>query len=302
MLSHVSLRNFQSWKSLDLELGRITVIVGRGNAGKSALVRALKYALTNKGGDGFIRHGEEEAVVGMAIDDHTLVWRKRRGKGGEYDLDGHEYVKTGTTVPAEVVAATGVRGVSIDASETLYPQIHAQFDAPFIVKASGTKRARILGKLTKLDVLVQAQMLARKDNDRASREQEGLAAEEQRLQDAFDGLVDVPAMKRDYDRLPGLILVNTYARQAAEAADMLVDAGAKRERYAKLDAAVAKAEETVDVYAKAYEAHEAYQAIVKQYADSTFRFDRAEEECQSLEAEYKGACDAQGLCATCPIR
>src|SRR3990172_7353929 len=96
MLSHVSLRNFQSWKELDLELGRITVIVGRGNAGKSALLRALKYALTNKGGDGFIRHGQEEAVVGMAIDDHTLIWRKTKGKGGEYELDGNLFTKTGT--------------------------------------------------------------------------------------------------------------------------------------------------------------------------------------------------------------
>jgi len=302
MLSHASLRNFQSWKALDIELGRITVIVGRGNAGKSAFVRALKYALTNKGGDGFIRHGEEEAAVGMVIDDHMLAWRKTKGKGGEYELDGAVYTKTGTTVPAEVVEATGIRGVSIDSTETLYPQINAQFDQPFIVKASGTKRARILGKLTKLDVLVQAQMLARKDADRASRELEGLDAEAERVKSAMLLLPDVPALVRDYASLPALLLVNVQARDAYEAAETLQGYQAKRDQYDRLNTAVEKMEAAYNAYSQGTTANESYQSVVREYADSALKYDRAEEACAEIEAEYRAACDEIGLCSTCPLR
>ena len=69
MLNRLRIRNFQSLEDIDLELGQFTVIIGESDTGKSAIIRALKYALINKVGTGFIRHGEKQAAVELTFED-----------------------------------------------------------------------------------------------------------------------------------------------------------------------------------------------------------------------------------------
>lgn len=49
-LSRIKIQNFRSIKSLDLELGSTTVFIGPNNAGKTAILDAIRIALTRKWG------------------------------------------------------------------------------------------------------------------------------------------------------------------------------------------------------------------------------------------------------------
>ena len=138
MITNLSLRNFQSHEKLDLEIEPITMFVGRGDAGKSAIKRAITYALQNRGGDGFIRLGKDACRVGITFDDtEFLMWEKKRGKGATYltscvsNGETLEYNKTGQTVPPEIVDQFRFRGIEIDKNTVIWPQLQGQHDRPY---------------------------------------------------------------------------------------------------------------------------------------------------------------------------
>ena len=170
MITSLSIRDFQSIKEADLDLGPLTVIVGAGNAGKTAAVRALKALTLNRTGTDFIRHGQKRSVVIVETDDdHTIAWVKEQATAS-YLVDGLELTKLAKQVPEEVQAALGIRRLEVEALTYAFPQVHAQFDAPFLLAESPSKAARVIAKLTRLDVIVQAQTKAARDLKRANSE------------------------------------------------------------------------------------------------------------------------------------
>ena len=56
MAVDVEIRNFQSIEKATIKIDGFTVVVGRSNIGKSALVRAVKAALTGAPVSSFVRH------------------------------------------------------------------------------------------------------------------------------------------------------------------------------------------------------------------------------------------------------
>ena len=71
-------------------------------------------------------------------------------------------------VPEEVKEALGIRRMEVEAGSMTAPQIHSQFDSPFLIAESPSKAARVVAKLTRLDVIVSAQTQAARDLKRTS--------------------------------------------------------------------------------------------------------------------------------------
>ena len=302
------LRDFQSWRRLDVDLAPITMIVGRGFTGKSAIVRAITYALTNQGGDGFIRHGAPKAQVGLAFDEGTaLLWTKRRGAGAVYNLSVPvvgpvEFTKTGQSVPAEIEAAVGIRAITIDKNFSVYPQLHQQLDKPFLVDESGSRTARVLGKLTRLDVVVQAQMLCRKDKDAEQKRLQQLESEQERIAAQLKELPDVPALRDKF-------LEAAAAFTTAEGLSTALHAAERLELLETTRACVDTAREALNEAASLVSLVEEAEQLVQQrrrqelsYADAGLRYDRAEEDLQEIKEAHEAACQGLGLCESCPYR
>ena len=306
MITDLILENFQSWKSVQLELAEITVIVGKGDSGKSAILRAMIYALTNQGGDDFIRRGAARATVAMNVNGHSLVWEKARGKGGEYDLDGVKFTKTGQTVPAEIQEATGFRALEVDKNYSVMPNIHQQFDPPFLVFESGSRMARILGKLTKVDTLVTAQMLARKDLKAAQDALTAAQAHSAELREQLATLPDVEALRDEYNQVREAVQEATLAEAKAALAQLSVlsyrEATSAAIDYTGLAAQCERARSDLGVFDLASTARERYYHAVAGVADAAIPLDSAVEELAELAALYKGGCEEQGVCLTCPWR
>lgn len=189
-LTTVAIENFQAISSTIFELGNLTVLVGEGDVGKSSIIRAIHAAFLNDGDDLDIRHGETRATVALTFDDGTVItWWKDRGKGGCYRMNDQEFLKTGGAVPSEIEEFLGIGVIDIDANTRLTPQLSDQHDLPFILWEVGSKRARILGQATNLDVVVRAQMKCKKELDGYKRD---VTTREGTLTDLREGLQAIP--------------------------------------------------------------------------------------------------------------
>ena len=102
MVRAVQLRNFQKHKKLTLELGPVTTIIGRTDAGKSAIIRALRWVFLNQPrGTDFIREGKKSCSVAVSIDGRFL--KRFRGKENYYELDDEKFVAFKNNVPETIV-------------------------------------------------------------------------------------------------------------------------------------------------------------------------------------------------------
>ena len=175
-LIQVRVENFQSIEDGTLKLGQLTVLVGEGDAGKSAYLRAIRAAMLNDGDDLDIRHGEKRMDVYLTFEGGTVIhWWKQAKQGGCYSLhpitegeietpSGYaEFTKTGGQVPEEIAQYLGIVEIEVDANTTLTPQLSDQHDQPFLLWETGSKRARIIGKTTRLDMVVTAQLGCEKE-------------------------------------------------------------------------------------------------------------------------------------------
>src|ERR1043165_8491549 len=97
MIRRIVIENFMSHVRTVIEpADGLTVLVGPNNCGKSAVVSALQALCRNERGDYMIRHDADAAKVTVETDDgHTITWRKKRGMGGAYTIDGKSESRLG---------------------------------------------------------------------------------------------------------------------------------------------------------------------------------------------------------------
>lgn len=190
MIRSLSLKNFQAWSDVEIELSPITVIIGETNAGKSSLLRGLACVLFNAlEGQGMVRQGASVAEVTLeTAEGHVITWA-RGTNVNRYTLDGQLYDKPGRVVPMPVQEALEIHELEFD-GETVRLQWAPQMDAPFLLSDSGAKATRMLGVAGNAAVVAQAARLAHQETRdqqdalrSASVQLEGLKAQLESFQD-----------------------------------------------------------------------------------------------------------------------
>lgn len=185
--------NFQSIEHLSLTVEGFTALVGRSNIGKSALVRAVKTALTNEVGTSFIRHERSTcarlqkggktckclASVHIKRDGFDLFWQKS-DTINQYKFNGKIYDKPGQGVPEFLVEA-GLAPLKMG-DELNSIQFADQFFPIFLLNESGPTAAETLtdvARLDKISVAMKAADKVRRDlaSTKKVREKDVLALE-----------------------------------------------------------------------------------------------------------------------------
>lgn len=156
MLKQLHVRDFQSIRSMDLDLGSLTVVVGASNSGKSALLRALKALAHNSTSTSFVRAGSARTSVGARTDDGTLVVLERGPSLSKYIYarEGNapqEYPKAGMKVPQDV--ADILRFPEVEGEPLNFA---FQFDRPFLLDWPAPKVAKALGDLSNVNLIYEA--------------------------------------------------------------------------------------------------------------------------------------------------
>ena len=148
MIRSIRLSNFQSHKETVLELvPGINAVVGESDSGKTAIIRALNWLVTNRpSGAAFQRHGTKETEVGLITDDGELV-RYRTAKANGYRINGMDLSAIRTDVPEEV---TKFLGIDPDLN------MQGQLDAPFLLSMSPGEVAQTLNRIAHLDEIDMA--------------------------------------------------------------------------------------------------------------------------------------------------
>ncbi|MDX9917834.1 MAG: AAA family ATPase [Gudongella sp.] len=162
-IKKVELENFQSHKNTEFNLEQgLNVIVGPSDSGKTAVIRALKWALYNEpSGDFFIREGEKDCSVTVEFSDGTLIQRYRtRSKNGYLLIDSYgEELRLegiGSGVPEEIQAATGISKISLDSESDAAINLGEQLEGPFLLSEKTATRANAIGRLVGVNLLDDA--------------------------------------------------------------------------------------------------------------------------------------------------
>ena len=149
------IRDFQSIEEAKITIKGVTLIVGESNQGKSACLRALQAACTNRFKAGQVKHGKDYAVIRIKTEespDILTVARAWSGGSPNIQLGGRKFSKLGRTLPKEVSDFLNLGFVDLN-GETYSCNFHPQFQKPMLLEYSQQKVMEILSASTALDDL-----------------------------------------------------------------------------------------------------------------------------------------------------
>lgn len=174
MFNKLKIKNFQSLKDVELELGQITVLSGPSNLGKSAVVRALDCLTHNNYTEAYMRRGAQTLRVSLEEDGNSVQFN-RDGKTSTYTTNflAPVYEKIAGNVPEDISRFLNMDPLTIDdLSKDL--NFSFQFDGPFLLDSSGFDVGKILGRLIQLESVVGATRQISNDSASTKKEVEHL--------------------------------------------------------------------------------------------------------------------------------
>lgn len=159
-INKVIIENFQSHENTVLEFHNgLNVILGSSDQGKSAVIRAIKWALYNEPrGMDFIRHGTKGAKVIIELSNSYTITRERTQSKNRYILkepNGEEMVfeSFGNEIPLEIINAHKISKFKLDSDLQSSLNLGNQLDGPFLLSETGAVRAKAIGRLTGLHII-----------------------------------------------------------------------------------------------------------------------------------------------------
>lgn len=155
MLQQIKINNFQSLENVTIPLGRCTVLKGKSDVGKTAVIRALKSCLTNTFKQEFAHNGILPIAVSITKDGRTVVGQ-RTSKGVSYKLDDIVFSKTAKKVPREIQDFIGIFPYACDRDQSVLFQIQSQFDKIFLLNETPATVAKIIGRVSNLNIVHMA--------------------------------------------------------------------------------------------------------------------------------------------------
>ena len=145
MIQSLKIKNFQSHKDTFLEFSTgINVISGQSNNGKTAILRALNWVITNRPqGIAFksnFSDKKETCRVSLIINDIEIT-RERNNSINSYQIGSSLFTTIGNDVPSEVISAINISDINCA----------SQFERHFLLMDSPGEVGRTINKVVKLD-------------------------------------------------------------------------------------------------------------------------------------------------------
>ena len=258
-ITRVALRDFQSYRSLDLDLShtRSVVVVGRNGHGKSALLDAITWALYDRHrygtrSDKLVRDGGRTArVVLEFVDGRSRVIRVQREKplGGtgtlSLSIDGSEY--SGHTIADTEARLAQLIGLSFDAlvAGPFMVQAGQYKAASSLAQAGPSQRADLLIEVFDLAIYPVLFELAKERGVAANARLSTIREEGDRLAATVEGKAEVEArlveLRTVADKLGvGLAEAEEAVRQSRSAVERHADVAARRNAAAARTASVSE--------------------------------------------------------------
>lgn len=173
----IEVQNFQSIEHVTFKVDGFTALVGRSNIGKSALIRAVKAALTGAPVSAFVRHQKAclrktkgaktcKCFVSVRIQatDYDLLWEKGDAVN-RYTFNGQVYDKAEKGTPDFLAPAFSPVKVG---DQPMLLQVADQFSSIFLLDQTGGTVADVLSDVARLDRINTATRFCERDRKEAS--------------------------------------------------------------------------------------------------------------------------------------
>jgi len=143
MIKSIRLVNWEAHRNSYIEFSEKTnAIIGSSDCGKSSLMKAMNWVLTNRPlGDSFRSTWGGDTIVEVCTTDGHIVKRVQTNSANKYFVDGLELKAFGTSVPDEVLKC-------LNMTET---NIAKQFSSFCLLSETAGEVARKLNKAANLD-------------------------------------------------------------------------------------------------------------------------------------------------------
>lgn len=156
-IKQIQLKNFQKHSDLTVNLTNgVNTIVGKTGAGKSCIIRALRWILNDITGDFLRKEGTKKTEVTIKLDNGIKITRVRSDTVNRYILENNgeteEFNSIGKTLPEKIKSILNVPILKVDKEELLL-NVHTQLASPFLLGDTGTYRSKVLNALTGNDIL-----------------------------------------------------------------------------------------------------------------------------------------------------
>jgi DNA repair protein SbcC/Rad50 len=197
----ITIDNFQSIEHLEIEVHGFTCITGPTNAGKSAIVRAVSSAILNHPVGGMVRKGTQFCSVEINSEGWGFKWEKNDKGVNRVWIPGKDRPldKLGQVQVPEITSM-GFTSIEVGDDEIqpwFAPQFQYKGRGPlFLLDQSGPRITDFLSKVSKLNVLQDAIILAAQGK-RVSTDQSKLKAEEiSNLKSKLDKIIALDNLER----------------------------------------------------------------------------------------------------------
>lgn len=227
MIKSLSVTNFQSHKSAELNFAPgVNVIIGASDSGKTAILRALNWIISNRpSGDAFRSSWGGATECRVDLTDGNWIARTKDKDGNQYELNAEVMKAMGQSVPEAISKVLNLNSINQQ----------SQMDAPFLLSASAGEVAQTLNEVVGLEdidkTLTAANRMVRAANQDMEREQAQIATMTAQKA-AFDGLDGLDGM---LTRLEDLNAALTRTRaQEAELNRLVIAATEVREQVVQM--------------------------------------------------------------------
>lgn len=190
-ITKLQIQNFQKHSKLELDFTQgVNILHGATDAGKSCIVRAIKWVFFNEPtGDIVRKEGTKKTSVSVTLDTGEIVTRIKSKSKNAYHLQVGEEVKKynsiGRSIPEEVQKVLKIMPIDIDKDSTIL-NIADQIALPFLLDKSGGYRHKLFNKLSGAEISDKVLQDLNKDvlrvNKEAKREQEEIEVKSKELE------------------------------------------------------------------------------------------------------------------------
>lgn len=166
-IQEVTIEGFQSHLQSTFSFSPgLTVITGPSDAGKTAIIRALRWFAFNeptgeaflhtiRNPDGTVKEAVDQARVTVTFEDGTTITKTRRKGKTTYTHSAYPSVWEKAEVPPEVKETLGLVKQAYGDFETCL-NFAFQLDPPFMLSETASVGAKVLGKLAGTEVVDKA--------------------------------------------------------------------------------------------------------------------------------------------------
>ena len=193
MITRVEIENFQSHRHTVLDFVPGTnVIIGLSDSGKSSILRAILWVLTNRPrGDSFRSTWGGDTRVALHLSDGTVVERIKGSGKNLYVLNGEELKAFGADPPEEVKKILAMDEFNIQ----------MQMDPPFLLSLSPGEAARVLNRAASLQAIDKTVSNLRKAYTEAQRNIDYAQGALQEYRQELAQFADLPRFEKSLDEI-----------------------------------------------------------------------------------------------------